>query len=215
MTHEMRMLLWKDFRLNIYCFVAGVAFIAIPYLLLFFHDIQFTGMWMFSTCLSQLTLAILGGNIIASEREDRSATFLDYQGASRKMVVCSKLICCIVTLVVINATAFIMSIWVPSNGFYHEHHARPWQIMGAACVTGIYFLGCCWLISLFSQPMIAKIGGVLSPYVFFPCLAGIGYILGIRVSDDTGAIIVVVAMPVIGLSSLVAGTWYFLRSKDA
>ncbi len=80
MIKEMKMLLWKDFRLNIYFFIAGVVFIVMPYLLLFFHDIQFTAMWMFSTCLSQITMAILGGSIIASEREDRSAIFLSYQG---------------------------------------------------------------------------------------------------------------------------------------
>jgi ABC-type transport system involved in multi-copper enzyme maturation permease subunit len=215
MFRELKTLLWKDFRLNIYCFVGGLAFIAMPCLLLFFHEIRFSAMWVFSTYLSPLTMALLGGNIIASEREDRSAMFLNYQGASRRMVLGSKLICCIFTLILSNAIIFAMSLCISWKSFNLEFHASPWQIMGAACIVGVYLFGYCLLISLFSRPLIAIVMGIISAYAIALCLCGICYLLRLKVSDDVGVIIVVTTLFFIGLLSLVVGTRHFLRSKES
>jgi len=231
MMKEMKMLLWKDYRLSSNCFIAGLAFIIMPYLLLFYPDVEFPGMWMFSTCLSQITMAILGGNIIASEREDRSAIFLNYQGASRKMVISSKLICCIFTFILIDAIAFIISLWISSKGFHHEFGAKPWEILGIVSAFGLYFFGSSWLISLFLRPMLAIVAGILSPYVIFyivlilmhyvivPFLGAVFFTLDIEAHEGLGALVLtitlIISLILLGLISLVAGTWHFIKSKES
>ena len=86
---EMNMLLWKDYRLSRTILIAGVFFLAGPYLLLMvFHrdwDWHYENSWIFSVCVSQFIMSLLAGNIIASERIDRSTEFLAFQGASRKV----------------------------------------------------------------------------------------------------------------------------------
>ena len=107
--NEMKMLLWKDFRLSRLPIVAGVIFIVIPYLFLLVRGVSFRDVWAASVIGSQFTMAILAGNIIACERADRTAAFLAYQGASRKMIIASKLTICVIVFVLIYMVSFIMS----------------------------------------------------------------------------------------------------------
>jgi ABC-type transport system involved in multi-copper enzyme maturation permease subunit len=73
-------------------------------------------------------MALLAGNIIACERTDRSAEFLAYQGASRKMVIGSKLILCTITFILICAISFVLSFWLsplPNMGV----NAESWKLL--------------------------------------------------------------------------------------
>jgi hypothetical protein len=67
MMTEMKMLLWKDFRLSKLCFFAGMMFIIGPYVLMLDPYIawyDFRHAWLTSTVISQLTIALVAGNII-------------------------------------------------------------------------------------------------------------------------------------------------------
>ncbi|MGD0383126.1 MAG: hypothetical protein ABSA77_06355, partial [Thermoguttaceae bacterium] len=102
MMSEMKTLLWKDFQLSKLCLLAGMMFIVGPYMFIFDPYIpwyDFSHAWLISTMISQLTMGLVAGNIISCERADRSAAFLAYQGARRKMVIASKLTICTIALV--------------------------------------------------------------------------------------------------------------------
>ena len=111
--NEMRMLLWKDLRLSQVCLIAGIIAVFMPYLFLFIPESQYEIIWALSVFVSQATMAIMAGNIIACERSDRSALFLAYQGASRKKVVSSKLIICVFVFILVCMITSALSVLCP------------------------------------------------------------------------------------------------------
>jgi ABC-type transport system involved in multi-copper enzyme maturation permease subunit len=215
MMTEMKMLLWKDLRLSRICIVTGIIFIICPYLLFFFPYIEWTYYcaWVVSTEVSQLTIALLAGNIIACERVDRSATFLAYQGARRKMVIASKLIICTITFVSICAISIILSFWLKG--------IRPEDVnefrIGQTCIvtTGFCFFGCCWLLSaLLSSSVNSIVLGLLPPIFIGITLSITSHFLHWpRIMEVPYWYIVFVTAA--GLISLMAGTWHFIRSKES
>ena len=103
----MTALLWKDYRLNRGVLLLGIALLLGPYaavsaIALHGHwpSLPPAGEWsalllmasFLSLGLSQLTLVMLAGNSIASERADRSAEFLAYLPPSRTQILASKLL---------------------------------------------------------------------------------------------------------------------------
>ena len=87
----MKMLLWKDYRLNRILLIAGVLLLLGPYLICVlwagtshevpagaFRDPGFWAGFLLMCCIpsllgSQLTVALLAANAVACERADRSA----------------------------------------------------------------------------------------------------------------------------------------------
>jgi len=219
MIAEMRMLLWKDFRLSRLCIIAGIIFTIIPYLLLifpyffsYFTDYSFETAWVASAFVSQLAMAFIAGNIIACERADRSAAFLAYQGASRKMIVTSKMLFCTIVLVSICAISFILSFWIKLKP-YEIKEVLKFQIFIAA--IGFCFLGGAWLLSnLFPSPVPAIVFGILSPICIFYGLSMTAFYFHWPV-DSTIQYWYTAFNITAGLISLVAGTWHFIRSKES
>lgn len=215
MMDELKMLLWKDYRLSRICILAGIIFINVPYLFYFFPHIEWNinVAWPTSAFISQLTMTLLAGNIIACERVDRSATFLAYQGASRNMVVASKLIICATAFVSICAIHFVLSFWLKID----PHKLNDYRIIGILiAATGFCFFGCCWLLSALSSSSVVSIVFGLLPPMF------IGFTLGMSCRyfkwphDNIELPFWYIAINfVTGLLSLVAGTWYFIRSKES
>ena len=97
----MKWLLWREYRLNRLLLMTGATLLLLPYAIALF-DLGWDAWWgssqspraenaarrfevaaFFSIVISQLTLALLGGNAIAGERADRSAEFLAYLPVSR------------------------------------------------------------------------------------------------------------------------------------
>ncbi|MDA1233128.1 MAG: hypothetical protein O2856_20380, partial [Planctomycetota bacterium] len=102
----LRALFWKDVRVNRLPLFVGVILLIAPYFLAV-GAFAFnppagsavpTAMWgglfaigsIYSLAFSQLTIAILAGNIIAVERVDRSAEFLGYLPPSGTQILLSK-----------------------------------------------------------------------------------------------------------------------------
>jgi ABC-type transport system involved in multi-copper enzyme maturation permease subunit len=215
MIAEMKMLLWKDYRLSRLCIVAGIIFILVPYLFYLDPYIKwyFEDAWMASTILSQLIIALLAGNIIACERADRSAAFLAYQGAPRKKVIASKLIICTIAFLSICAIYFVLSFWLKIRPEEMEHY-REAKILAAA--TGFCFFGCCWLFSaLFQSTIAAIVFGLLPAIPIANTLTLTREYLHWPDSNIAFLCWYVALTSAVGLISLVAGTWYFIRSKEA
>jgi len=213
----MKMLLWKDYRLSRICLLAGATFLIIPYILLlipkYIKDFRFEFAWMASVEVSQLTMAFLAGNIIACERADRSAVFLAYQGASRKMLIGSKLIICTLVFALLCLFNFFMSQLLPSSGIGLSSNVLDFQV--ACAIFGLCFFGCCWLISsLQSSSAISIVSGFIVPFVILYTLLVIAYLSKWELKNTDGRWYFV-TIAVVGLISLVAGTWYFIRSKES
>jgi hypothetical protein len=214
MMTEMKMLLWKDFQLSRLCLLASIIFLISPYLFFFYPYIEwhFEGAWLFSAAISQITMALLAGNIIACERADRSAAFLDYQGASRKMVVASKLIICTITFVSICAISFILSFWLKIK----SEEVGDFRVAQICMIAiGFCFFGFCWLLSAMLMSAVVSIVLGLLP----PIILGIAFSVTIRFfhwPDECAFPYWYIAfVTATGLISLVAGTWCFLRRKES
>jgi len=115
----MKWLLWKDYRNNRMVVIAALVFLLAPYLgalivsclqvFRWHEDSQvwgenFAGASVLSLIVSQLSIALIGGNAIAGERVDRSAEFQASLPISRKTILCSKLLLALAIVVVIWVT---------------------------------------------------------------------------------------------------------------
>ena len=213
MIKEMRMLLWKDFRLSRMCLLTGVILIAIPYAYMlcplpFWYD--FRHAWATSTTISQLTIALVAGNIIACERADRSSSFLAYQGITRKRMATSKLTICLATLICVYAVSLILSIGLNFSRFGDANDIRAAGLVFSS--VGVCLFGACWLLSDFMTGSSAAIVfGVLFTFILY-CTIGL---LNMQFNWFKNVYSLIPCFSVPGLISLVAGTWHFIRSKES
>jgi hypothetical protein len=213
----MRTLLWKDFRLSQAILPAGLSLTAAPYLLALLSSgyMRLDAAWQLSAFLSQFTLALLAGDIIASERADRSAEFLAFQGASRAKVITSKAILCLLAFVAINA---MMVLTREAILLTPEHYlARPprwyiWSFQFGAAATGLAFWGCCWLLSSFlDRPVIAIMFGALAPALVAAILNRFDWE---GLPGSTYWYCYGTACGAIGAAAFAAGTWYYVRRRE-
>src|SRR3972149_2123381 len=214
MIAEMKMLLWKDYRLSRLILVAGVMLIVGPYLMLMFFprywEWHYNAAWAFTTFISQFTMAFLAGNIIVSERTDRSAEFLAFQGASRKMCIASKLIICFLVFALICCINIILSFWFTASRF-----ERSEEVLIISIPTGVCFFGCCWLLSaLLSSPVYAIVFGTIMPFLIIFALALSAYFFNWSEMEYLWIWYITICSG-LGILSLLAGTWHFIRSKES
>ena len=215
MMTEMKTLLWKDLRLSELCLLAGMIFIIGPYMFMFnpyTYWYDFSHAWLTSTVISQLAIALVAGNIITCERADRSATFLSFQGITRKKIITSKLLICSITFFLIFLISLVPSFWLELLRPNELHEMRQAQVIIYA--TGFCFFGCCWLMSdLLSGPVAAIVFGLFPPLFIVSGLGITSFYLNWPGNNEEYWYIVFVTAA--GLISLVAGTWHFLRSKES
>jgi hypothetical protein len=158
----MTALLWKDYRLNRGVLLLGMALLLGPYATVLagaLHDHWPSwpprGEWpallqmasFFSLVLSQLTLGLLAGNSIASERADRSAEFLAYLPPSRLEILASKLLLALLTAGVIWAVNLSMTEWVipalgtPLDSSWDRLSPRSLLAASTVMIFGVGWLG--------------------------------------------------------------------------
>ncbi|MGA2796906.1 MAG: hypothetical protein ABSE63_04960 [Thermoguttaceae bacterium] len=220
MMAEMKTLLWKDFRLSRMCLFAGIMFIVVPYMFMLYPYIRgmrgydFNNAWQISTMLSQLAIALLAGNIIVCERADHSASFLAFQGVTRRKIIASKLLICTIVFVAICAISTLMSIWLKYSGPGKYEDPRDSQ---ALCYTiGFCFFGSCWLYScLLPSPISAIVFGVLSPFFIALALNASSYYFNFVFTPRGFEHCWLALNIMVGIICLVVGTWYFLWSKES
>ena len=114
----MKWLIWKEYRVQRLVLIVGAVLLVLPYAMVLglFRFAPVRGSladWCmgllvaaaYSVGISQLTMALLGGNAIAGERADRSAEFVAYLPLTRARILAAKL-----TVVLLGVAA----IWVPN-----------------------------------------------------------------------------------------------------
>jgi hypothetical protein len=227
----MTALLWKDYRLNRAVLLLGVALLLGPYLVV--CAVALVGRWpslppagewsallpaasFFSLVLSQLTVAVLAGNSIASERADRSAEFLACLPPSRVQVLASKFLLALLAAGAIWAVNLtVTELVVPALGAPPDNpwgKLAPWPMLAAGTVM---VFGAGWLGSaVLPSPAGATILGIAAAVVGGPLLAQVTCALfasGARDALDSCGIIVGFS---VGSLCFLSGSASFLRRVE-
>jgi ABC-type transport system involved in multi-copper enzyme maturation permease subunit len=217
-------LLWKDMRVNRWVLGFGIFILIMPYLIFlgcglwdgwsyWWHFEQLSPFANISIMLSLLIVPLLlGGNAFAGERADRSAEFLAYLPPSRRAIVASKvvftfsvtLILVLIHLVVIHFMA--LSELLPGSPGVVDgllFPQLPFRIE-------ILMFGVAWLCSTFARSpaqaiLCSALVSMLIPTVIISIF---------RVLHMPTAAFDQVFNPfcvVVGVTSFVAGTIYYIR----
>ena len=129
----MNWLFWKEYRQNRVIVVALIVMLVVPYLfgLYFMGDRWYWGRFqglswrqivddwrvglavasLYSFAISQVALALIGGNAIAGERADRSAEFQVYLPLTRQKILAGKLLLALAIVAVIWLTNPLIIVW--------------------------------------------------------------------------------------------------------
>lgn len=159
----MKALLWKDYRVNRQVLIVGSCVLVAPYLtavVWIWYDVGLANapatMWgpalstaaQASLIISQLTILLLAGNIIAGERRDRSAEFLAYLPPPRSTILTSKALLSLVVAVVIWGVYLLMAeVAIPAiqAEASREHREGFALARGLLLAIGVAVFGMAWL----------------------------------------------------------------------
>ena len=183
----MKWLIWKEYRLNRLILIVGAVLLLLPYA----HSPRCCsggsgdvgaeprphGAWrcllaaILAWLLSELTVALLGGNVIAGERADRSAEFLGYLPISRTKALASKLTLSLLTIAVIWVPNLAVLLWA-FVGLREVTQVRVnfdvAQMVFFAAVTGAVLFSVSWLLSsILESPTFSVSSGVITPALIF------------------------------------------------
>jgi ABC-type transport system involved in multi-copper enzyme maturation permease subunit len=238
----MRWLLWKDYRVNRAIAILALALFVVPHLFALYSALNPSGPYgpfgdrgqgvlinrlleafsiseLFGLTASQVLLAVLGGNMIAGERTDRSAEFLAYLPVTRGKIITSK---------ILVAGWMIALIWLPNlllllgnlslGPGLSTSEVRPFLVgVGYTLLTGLVFFCVAWCFSsMLSSPTYSAGAGLIAPILVAGALLWIGRSL----CNDTEMLAFMkvsylyACLPLAPLS-FVAGTWYYLRRVEA
>jgi ABC-type transport system involved in multi-copper enzyme maturation permease subunit len=191
----MNWLLWKDYRHNRVVVVAGLLLLLGPYAMVLFAILAgfdeprdgwasaFVGAAAYSLFMSQLTVAVVGGNAIAGERVDRSAEFLASLPITREKIVASKLL---------FALAVVAAIWLVNTGVFWSLRAtipgdpdfreeKLAKIAANIALTGLVFFCVGWCLSSFlTSPTFSVAGALVTPLLFVWTYMLVAYLIGER-----------------------------------
>ena len=198
----MNWLFWKDYRENRLVVFAALFLLVTPHLFSLFgccvQSIRwgagpqtwidsFTASSMFSLVISQLAVALIGGNAIAGERADRSAEFLASLPIARKKILTSKLLLSLAIVGVIwvtNASAlFGLASW--AHQFWNDPQPviAALATLGCIAIVAMMLFGVSWLLSSFlSSPTFAVGGGLIIPLLLYAGICFGCYLL--HLGDD-------------------------------
>ncbi len=227
----MTALFWKDYRLNRGVLLLGVALLLGPYAAAFASALHGhwpswppTGEWatqllaasFFSLSLSQLTLAILAGNAIASERADRSAEFLAYLPPSRRQILASKLLLALVTAGAVWAVNLCVSAWlVPALGAPGHN---PWDKVAPRSMLAastVLVFGAGWLGSaVLASPAGATSLGIGLPVVAGPLLVRVARALVASAAEKDPTPAAMLVCLALGSLCFLSGSAYYLRRVE-
>ncbi|NQT12950.1 MAG: ABC transporter permease subunit [Planctomycetes bacterium] len=227
----MKWLLWKEYRANRLVLIVGAVLLAAPYMFLLgmcwfgpIHGTLAELIWVlglaavYSAGISQLTLALLGGNVIAGERADRSAEFLAYLPISRGRVLAGK-------LALVASTVAL--IWIPNLLIVCLASARipeetmrtifSRELVGSAilhtAITGAVFFSVAWLLSsMLQSPTFSICGGLVTPILITTAILMVGW--GFDMPVDVAKPWYMGISLVLAPACFAAGTAYYLRRVE-
>ena len=175
-------LVWKEYRQHRLIVLGMLFLLALPYVvfpimacvvwLRHWEPYQGLSDWLhlfhgasqFSFWVSQIALLVIGGNVIASERIDRSAEFQSNLPISRWRSLAGK-----VLLVLLMFAA----IWLPDAAVFWGTRYESWRNGPMAleytvrmATAGVTFFCVAWFISsLLNSPAIAVCAGLVAPWL--------------------------------------------------
>ncbi len=222
----MNALFWKDVRINRFPLIVVAVFLIVPYAIMAAIPFE-TGMSYWPRLFIQgsafgfagcyISLALLGGCIIATERADRSAEFLAYLPPSKRQILTSKGILLVGTAVVmtgwnLTATALGLALMDPS-----EMPGTSAEMMGAMAgfaTIGIAAAGTGW----FASSMFASTGGpvglaLLLPIVISIMLSASSSLLGWP-NEDWLQHAIFIACGTLGVTLFILGCVNYLRRVE-
>lgn len=232
----MKWLLWREYRLNRLILVTGAVLLLLPYLgavivLCWVPEPLVIGgppicnamvasgfASIYSIVLSQLTLALLGGNAFAGERADRSAEFMAYLPLSRRKRLVGKLSLSLSTAVLIwgvNLLVLLLLLCTAAPSLPPKTGAHWGEFGYYVAITGLLFFGVGWLVSsLQSSPTFAVCAGMITPFLVVNILAATAWVYDIASLQPITEIGYAVTCPVLAVACFSIGTWYYLHRVE-
>jgi hypothetical protein len=226
----MKVLLWKDCRVNRMVIILGTAMVLGPYVFGLGGEIYFRwrhdfAWWDYSLAsnvayvslaLLVVTMAMLGGNAFAAERADRSAEFLAYLPPSRWTLVASKMIVALGASLsgwALNLlTLFVVAPRLPGVPQLMEDNPKGEALLAGAGFAALVF-GVAWCFSSFvATPAIATGGGFFAPLLAAGVLQSLDYFFhpaGFSFGSWYGRL----SLPV-GIVAFVVGTVVYVRRVE-
>ena len=226
----MKWLVWKEYRLNRVVLVVGATLLVVPHaiaLVLAWREVGpsiggashlsanllFSG--FYSVVLSQLTLALLGGHVIACERADRSAEFLAYLPLSRARILASKITLALVTAALIWGPNLLILRFVaelPEENL--EAGPTVCGVLGYIALTGFVLFSVGWLFSsMLESPTFSICAGLITPFLVLMGIQSLAWLFALHPGEITGPWYRNTSL-VLACACLVAGTWYYLRRVE-
>jgi hypothetical protein len=231
----MKWLYWKEWRQNRVVIISLAVLLIVPYVFgllgiaIEMHrphpDPGFARQVLLGTCLysfalSQLALALIGGNAIAGERSDRSAEFQAYMPLSRKKILGGKVLMALTVFAIVwiinpIVVACLRHPDMP-NGIDKD---APWIVLGCG-FAGLLFFGVAWLFSSFmTSSTYSAAAGIVAPIILGGLLAYINYLflekqLGGGMAEAVFVIGYFSLGVLIAIVSFGLGCWLYLRRVE-
>ena len=227
----MKWLLWKDYRQNRPIVVAAVLFLLTPHLVALSASLAYRSDYrpvllewkgnfalasVFSLVISQLAIAVIGGNAIAGERVDRSAEFLASLPVSRGRIVTSKLLLALAIIAVIwLSDASVMLCLAGNSPQSGPDPQEAMDILKLTAITASVFFSVAWLLSSFlTSPTIPVCGGLFTPVLVWLGSCYVDYLFELHVGGEALGRLYCLACLILAPVCFAIGTWHYLRRVE-
>ncbi|WP_339909263.1 ABC transporter permease [Symmachiella dynata] len=223
----MKALFWKDVRINRLPLIAGLISLVAPYVLValvpnagsptsFWPRVLMSG-GSLGFAGFYISMALLGGNVFAAERADRSAEFLAYLPPSKRQILISKgiLLFGMATIIIgWNLTAIGVGIFLKSDMEWAGRFYEFLWTLGAVGAFGIAAAGTGWCAS----SMLSSNGGPVGLGLLVPVVIAIGIsvsnmLMGVP-SDAWFPQTIWAACSLVGVALFIVGCVYYLRRVE-
>ena len=226
----MRWLLWKDYRQYRPIVFTALCLLVVPHLIVLIAVCKYglTGHREFShwaeyfavssvygLALCLVSVALFGGNVIASERADRSAEFLFSLPCTRRRLLASKLL---LALAVVATPwlvdGLIFSCVAVTTDLLETRRVDQSVVIILAnlAVAGVAIFSVAWcLSSLIASPALAVCGGLVAPLFVIAGVYFVDYVFALKIEDPDvltwwQGICLALSPPCFAL-----GVWLYLR----
>lgn len=227
----MKWLLWKDYRHNRLVVFATLFLLVAPYLIAvgatwydWWHygrpiELQLTrnliGASLYGLLMSQLAIALIGGNAIAGERVDRSSEFLFSLPIARTKLLASKLLLALAIAATIWLTNAVILWYFWGDPVVQRDLPRFGEVLANAAITALVFFCVAWFLSSFiASPTIAVCGGLITPLIVGSGLFFVDYLFEYHIHPDVWVAWYRCICLTIAPLCFAVGTWHYLRRVE-
>lgn len=239
----MKWLLWKDYRYNRLIVFAALALLLGPYLVGL--GVIIGGRWvqegmkdgqvtywtppwkeimaaagLYSLAISQLSMALIGGNAISGERADRSAEFSHSLPITRRKLLASKLLLALAiaaTVWLVNAAVLwcLIDDLIGEASVSQSRYQEVFMLARYIAITGLAFFCAAWILSSFvGSPAFDVCGGVVLPLIVWTGFWFLYYMFKWHSSEVVVGYWYCVTCLILAPACFAAGTWHYLRRVE-